>query len=122
MKKVVLMMAMLLATNLSVSAEDLKSNKTNMVEAYDINININSLAKYLELSKDQIESVENVQRVFLESLKFASTYDSKEARKNMVKNAIEYDLRNLNYILTNSQYKKYVTVLNATLNNRGIEK
>lgn len=122
MKKVVLMMAMLLATNLSVSAEDLKSNKTNMVEAYDINININSLAKYLELSKDQIESVENVQRVFSESLKFASTYDSKEARKNMVKNAIEYDLRNLNYILTNSQYKKYVTILNATLNNRGIEK
>ena len=122
MKKVVLMMAMLLATNLSVSAEDLKSNNTNMVEAYDINININSLAKYLELSKDQIESVENVQRVFSESLKFASTYDSKEARKNMVKNAIEYDLRNLNYILTNSQYKKYVTILNATLNNRGIEK
>ena len=122
MKKVVLMMAMLLATNLSVSAEDLKSNKANMVEAYDINININSLAKYLELSKDQIESVENVQRVFSESLKFASTYDSKEARKNMVKNAIEYDLRNLNYILTNSQYKKYVTILNTTLNNRGIEK
>jgi hypothetical protein len=122
MKKVVLMMAMLLATNLSVSAEDLKSNETNMVEAYDINININGLAKYLELSKDQIESVENVQRVFSESLKIASAYDSKEARKNMVKNAIEYDLRNLNYILTNSQYKKYVTVLNATLNNRGIEK
>ena len=122
MKKVVLMMAMLLATNLSVSAEDLKSNETNMVEAYDINININGLAKYLELSKDQIESVENVQRVFSESLKFASTYDSKEARKNMVKNAIEYDLRNLNYILTNSQYKKYVTILNTTLNNRGIEK
>jgi hypothetical protein len=122
MKKVVLMMAMLLATNLSVSAEDLKSNKANMVEAYDINININGLAKYLELSKDQIESVENVQRVFSESLKYASAYDNKEARKNMVKNAIEYDLRNLNYILTNSQYKKYVTVLNATLNNRGIEK
>ena len=122
MKKIILAVAMLLATNFPAMAGDSNSNSINMVEAYDINININSLAKYLELSKDQIGSVENVQRVFSESLKFASTYDSKEARKNMVKNAIEYDLRNLNYILTNSQYKKYVTILNATLNNRGIEK
>ena len=121
MKKLVLTVALLLATSLSVMAEDANSNKTNRVEAYTINVNINSLARYLELSKDQVESVENIQNVFAESLRCAAVMETDESRKNMVKNAVEFDLKNLSYVLSKEQYKKYLKVLNVTLINRGIE-
>ena len=121
MKKLVLTVALLLATSLSVMAEDANSNKTNRVEAYTINVNINSLARYLELSKDQVESVENIQNVFAESLRYAAVMETDESRKNMVKNAVEFDLKNLSYVLSKEQYKKYLKVLNVTLINRGIE-
>lgn len=122
MKKLILAVAMLLATNITAMADDTNSNEMNMVEAYDINININSLARYLELSEDQIESVDNIQKVFSESLRCAAVSGGQESRKNMVRNAIKYDLKNMRYILTEEQYKKYVRILNVTLNNRKIEK
>lgn len=121
MKKLILAVAMLLATNFAAMAENENSNSMNMVEAYDISININSLARYLELSVDQIESVDNIQKVFTESLRCASVM-SGDSRKKMVNNAINYDLSNLRYVLTEGQYKKYVRILNVTLSNRGIEK
>jgi len=121
MKKVILSVALLLATSLTVMAEDNNSNEINRVEAYDINVNINSLARYLELSKDQIESVENIHTVFFESLRSAAVMD-KESRKSVVNNAISFDLKNMRYILNKEQYKKYVKVLNVTINNRRIEK
>lgn len=120
MKKLILSVALLLATGLTANAEGENSNSINMVEAYDINVNINSLVRFLELSVDQVESVDNVQKVFTESLRCAAVMNG-ESRKKMVKNAINYNLSNLKYVLTDDQYKKYVRVLNVTLTNRGIK-
>jgi len=122
MKKIILAVAMLLATNITAIAEDKNSNEINMVEAYDIKVNINSLAKCLGLSRDQIGSVEDVQKIFSECLKGAAFCDSEELRKKMVNNVINYDLKHMKYILTEEQYRKYLSLLNATLNNRGIER
>jgi len=113
------MVVMLLTTSFTAFADDTNNNEIDMVKAYDINVNINSLVKFLELSDDQRESVESVQNVFSESLRCAAVMND-ENRKNMVKNAIDYDLKNMYYILTKDQYKKYVRVLNATMTNRGI--
>lgn len=121
MKKVILSVALLLATSFTVLAEDNNSNEINRVEAYDINVSISSLARYLGLSKDQMESVENIHTVFFESLRNAAVMDE-ESRKRLVNNAISYDLKNMKYILNDEQYKKYVKVLNVTINNRRIEK
>jgi hypothetical protein len=121
MKKLVLTVALLLATSLSVIAGNENSNKLSRVEAYTLNVNVNSLARYLELSKDQVESVENIQNVFAESLRYAAVMETDESRKNMVKSAVEFDLKNLSYVLSKEQYKKYLKVLNVTLINRGIE-
>ena len=118
MKKTILFIAFLFTMNASVNAEN---EAVNSVEAYNINANINSLVKYLNLSNDQIESVESVQKVFEENLRCASFMNG-ESRKNMVSNSIEYDLKNMSYVLNKEQYKKYLTVLNATLANRKIEK
>ena len=45
-----------------------------------------------------------------------------DERENMVKKAVEKDLKYMRYILTESQYRKYLTLLNATFNNRGLGK
>ena len=115
-----LTLVMVFSLGVTAYAEDNNSNHVNMVEAYDIDININSLVRFLELSVDQVESVDNVQKVFTESLRCAAVMND-ESRKKMVKNAINYNLSNLKYVLTDDQYKKYVRVLNATLTNRGIK-
>ena len=118
MKKIILFAAFLFTMNANVNAEN---EAVNSVEAYNINANINSLVRFLNLSNDQIESVESVQKVFEENLRCASFMNG-ESRKNMVTNSIEYDLKNMSYVLNKEQYRKYLTVLNATISNRNIGK
>lgn len=121
MKKFILTVAMLLATGINAMAEGAESNEMNRVEAYNVEVNINGLARYLELTDDQIDGVESIQNVFSESLKYAASIKNDESRKKMVRNTIYYDLSNMRYILTEEQYKKYRRVLNATLENRNID-
>ena len=118
MKKIILFIAFLFTMNASAIAEN---EAINNVEAYSINTNINSLVRFLNLSADQVESFESVQKVFEENLKYAS-YMSGDARKHMVNSSIDFDVRNMSYILNKEQYRKYITVLNVTLNNRNIER
>lgn len=122
MKKVILVVAMLLATNLSVSAINSNSDKINNVKAYDINVNINSLARYLGVSKDQYELIDSIQNSFSDGLRRAAMMDTEDGRKRMVNNAIEYNTKNMSYILTDEQYRKYLKVFNQTINNRGLLK
>ena len=120
MKKIILTVAMVMATCFPVVAEETKTNEVNNVEAYDINVNINSLARYLELSQDQKGIVEDIQIAFSNGMKCAAAMPTDERRKNMIGNAVEYDLQNMKYVLNKEQYRKYLKVLNQTLNNRGI--
>ena len=122
MKKCILTVAMLLATCFSAIADNNESNNIEIKKAYDINVNINSLAKYLELSDDQIDIVDGIQKGFADGLRCAATMEDDESRKNMVSNSIEYDLQNMRYVLTNEQFRKYIKVLNVTIINRGIKK
>lgn len=118
MKKIILFAAFLFTMNASVNAEN---DAVNNVEAYNINANINSLVRYLNLSSDQIESVENIQKIFEENLRYASFVTNDESRRKMVSNSIEFSTKNMSYILNEEQYKKYLTVLNATINNKHIK-
>lgn len=118
MKKIILFAAFLFTMNASVNAEN---DAVNNVEAYSINTNINSLVRYLNLSSDQIESVENIQKIFEENLRYASFVTNDESRRKMVNNSIEFSVKNMSYILNEEQYKKYLTVLNTTINNKHIK-
>ena len=120
MKKVYLMVVMLMTLCFPVMAEETKTSELNNVEAYDINVNINSLARYLELSQDQLSIVEDIQMAFSDGIRYAAIMPTDERRKNMINNAIEYDLQNMKYVLSKEQYKRYLKVLNQTLINRGI--
>jgi hypothetical protein len=41
------------------------------------------------------------------------------SRDNFIKNAVDKNVKEMSYILNEKQYKKYLTLLNMTLKNRG---
>ena len=51
---------------------------------------------------------------------FAAQY-GKEERAKMVEKAINKDLAYMNYMLSDTQYRKYLMLLNLTLVNRGLK-
>lgn len=117
MKKVFLMLVMMFTMSVSMFAED---TNTTEIEKYEINVNISKLANYLELSSDQIDAVENVTEELTKDLMFAAVECSEKSRKAVTKNAIEKNIKNMRYVLTEEQMKKYLIVLNVTISNRGI--
>ena len=120
MKKIILMAAFFMMAAFTANAGNESNVDKTVVEAYNIKVNINSLVRYLDLTNVQAIEVEKVHDVFTECIRNARNLDD-EACKKLVKNAINYDLKNMKWLLDDEQYKKYVKVLNATLLYRGIE-
>ena len=116
MKKIVLTLVALMSMT-TIYAENEGMNTT---EAYNMTVNMKNLARTLNLSKDQVESVAEVHKTFSSEMVFAAQY-GKEERTKMVEKAINKDLAYMNYILNKDQYRKYVMLLNTTLTNRGLK-
>lgn len=122
MKKFVLMVALMLATNTAnILASDNSVNETENVENYYIHVNEKSLSKSLGMSKDQMEICSDVIKEFENDMVFASSNAKGESRKAVTRNAIMKNMRYMKMFLDESQYKKYVLILNTTLVNRGID-
>ncbi len=100
-------------------AENENAANLNSTEAYNMTVNMNKLSQALGLSKDQIESVAEVHKTFSAEMMFAAQANGEE-RQSMVDKAIRKDLAYMDYILSKEQYRKYVTLLNVTLFNRGL--
>ena len=116
MKKIVLTLVALMSMT-TIFAENEGMNTT---EAYNMTVNMKMLARTLNLSQDQIESVAEVHKTFSSEMVFAAQY-GKEERTKMVEKAVNKDLAYMNYILNKDQYRKYVMLLNTTLTNRGLK-
>ena len=115
MKKIVLTLVAVLSMT-AASAENENLNATN---AYVLNVNMNSLSRALQLTADQREFVKDVNDTFCAEMLNAATADNSE-RKELTRTAVIRDLKYMRAILDNDQYRKYITILNATFNNRGI--
>ena len=113
------MVAMLSMTTAFAEGEN-AANVSN-VEAYDLNINMNKLSDALELADDQKEAVENIHHTFSAELMFAAQY-GKNDRKVLVDRAITNDVKWMRYVLNEKQMHTYLRLLNATINNRGLNK
>lgn len=100
-------------------AENEDANNVNNVAAYDMKVNIRKLGEVLGLTYDQMESVSDIHRTFCGEMMVASQAN-KDERSSLVKKAVAKDLQYMNYILNREQYRKYLMLLNATLNNRGL--
>ena len=102
-------------------AEGETAASVNTMEAYELNVNMNKLSAALNLADDQKEAVADIHHTFASELMFAAQY-SNDDRKTLVNRAIENDVKWMRYVLNDKQMRTYLTLLNATLNNRGLTK
>ena len=82
-------------------------------------INTYKLTQYLKLSASQTDEVSNICDYFAEQMRRAN--HSKSNNDALLYRAVFGNLKLMKQVLTPEQYKKYATVLNVTLNNKGIE-
>ena len=102
-------------------AEGEKAANVNNVEAYELNINMNKLSAALDLANDQKEAVADIHHTFASELMFAAQYANND-RKALVARAIDNDVKWMRYVLNEKQFRTYLTLLNTTINNRGLNK
>ena len=115
MKKIILTIVAMFTLTLA-NAEDKNMNSTN---AYVMNVNMNSLARALQLSYDQADAVKDIHAAFCAEMLNASAADRAD-RTALTKKAVRNDLKRLAHVLDREQIRKYMSILNATFVNRGI--
>ena len=121
MKRLFLTVVAVLSMTMTTFAEGEEMNNVDNVSAYDMTVNSKSLARALDLTDDQLVAVEEINAVFsADMLSVAAA--NKEARKAMMNNAVAKTLREMHYVLDNGQYRRYLMLLNTTINNRGLNK
>jgi hypothetical protein len=120
MKKVFLMLVMMFTMSVYSFAEDNNATEIERVEKYDIKVNTKRLAQFLDLSADQYEAVDAVINELSSDMMFAGVECNSTSRTAVTKNALRKNTKYMAYILNAEQYHKYLKVLNATINNRGI--
>ena len=120
MKKMILTLVAMLSMT-TAFAEGENTNAVANVEAYKMDININKLSDALKLADDQKAAVENIHHVFSTEMVYAAQYGNSE-REAMVKDAINTDVKRMRRVLNAEQMKKYLMLLNITINNRGLNK
>ena len=119
MKKILLTIVALMSMTMTFAENESAAN-LNTTEAYNMTVNMRQLARALNLSNDQVESVAEVHKTFSAEMMFAAQY-GKDERAKMMDKAINKDLAYMNYILNKDQYRKYLRLLNVTLVNRGLK-
>ena len=116
MKKIMILAVALLSMTTTFAADE----ATNATAAYNMNVKMGSLANALSLNIDQAEAVADVHKNFTADMMNAATA-AKDERTAMIDKAVIKDLKYMHSILNDSQYRKYVMLLNATLMNRGLK-
>ena len=86
---------------------------------WDGNINVTKLSKYLKLNSNQTEEVANICDYFSNQMDKAA--NSSKKQDELIKNAVYGNLKLMKKTLSPEQYAKYNTLLNITLQNKGIE-
>ena len=86
---------------------------------YDFNINYNKLSEYLKLNDKDFKNVKNTHDAFREGMLLASKAKNTVERDSLIKNSIDYEVRNMKMFLSDKQYRKFLRVFNTSLNNRG---
>ena len=93
----------------------------NKQEINDLNIEIPlpKLARYLNLNSTQYDNVENAIDFFSDKMQSAKYSKGRRQIKNL-NEAIFGNLKLMRSTLSQSQYKKYLQLINAELKNKGL--
>ena len=109
MKKILVLVMVAFATSV------FAVNPTNYKAIYKLNNEktFNKLVRYLNVSDTQVDQLKNMFQLSENKMRVALKSGNEEAADNV----LLYNAGNAKYILTYNQYKKYLTVLNLTINN-----
>jgi hypothetical protein len=121
MKKIVFTLAALMTMTLAFAEGETKTNAAVAAEQakYEMNINVSALARTLGLNSDEFDAVSYISDNLKKDMKKAGAAEG-EDRANLYKKAIKHNLSYMHAVLDEDQYRTYVKLLNATLNNRGL--
>ena len=123
MKKIVFTLAALMTMTLAFAEGENKNNAAVAAEQakYDMNFNVNALARALQLDGDAYEAVNYITSDLKKDMKKVGEAQGEE-RDRLYKKAIRHNLSYMHAVLSQNQYRTYVTLLNTTLNKRGLNK
>ena len=109
MKKVLVLVMVVFATSA------FASNPTNYKAVYKLNneTTFNSLVRYLNADDTQAEQLRYVFELTENKMKSALKSDNEDAADKV----LLFNVGNAKYILSDRQYKKYLSVLNLSVNN-----
>ena len=113
MKKVLVLVMVVFATSA------FAINPTNYKAVYKLNneTTFNSLVRYLNADDTQAEQLRYVFELTENKMKSALKSDNEAAADKV----LMFNVGNAKYILSDNQYKKYLTVLNLSVNNESGE-
>ena len=121
MKKYFIMLVMMLTMSVYSFAEESTATKIAETEKYELKINHRKLAYILNMSSDQIEMSNDIISELESDMMFAAVMNTEESRNSIVANAVKKNIKNMHYVLNDAQYKKYLMLLNLTLEHRGFD-
>ena len=113
MKKLMILAVALFSMTTTFAADE-NASATTATAAFNMNVNMNSLSDALGLNIDQVEAVGDVHKNFTADMMNAAVAAGDD-RKAMIDKAINKDLKYMHVILSNTQYRKYLMLLNVTL-------
>lgn len=87
---------------------------------WDWNVNAGRLTECLDLSSSQYDEVAMACEYFSAKLLKAAHSQDESSRSELIRNAVLGNLKLMKSALDKQQYKKYVTLLNLTLHNKGL--
>jgi len=92
------------------------TNSVNNNDKYELNIDMRRLAEKLDLTYEQMEAVQTIHDNLNEDMAEAATAHRFE-RMAIMDKAIRKDVHNMRNVLNDKQYRTYLTLLGATINN-----
>ena len=126
MKKIVLTMVAMLSMTMAFAGNSESDAKAKSADAavateanYDMAVSYYSLSQALNLNGEQIDAVEFIHDRFVNEVNKAGKADA-SVRKELITKAANKELAAMRQVLDKEQYRKYSTLLNITLNNRGL--
>jgi len=115
MKKFILSLVAVFAVSVSSFAavnNDVNTNRTNN--------RLNKMESYLQMDGYQTSVIKSATIKLQDALMQATQETNEETKAQEIKNAVRKNLKQTSRVLSKDQYKKYLRVLNSTLQNTGL--
>ena len=93
----------------------------NKKEVWTWNVRTERMVRYLDIYSGQFDKVALVNEYFSDQLQKISRIKDEDVRAKKVREAVSENLSLMKGILNVEQYRKYVTLLNLTIRNKGLD-